>query len=31
MQSAIAHGEGQEDYAAVIKAIERMSGLDANA
>ncbi len=31
MQSAIAHGEGQEDYAAVIKAIERMSGLDASA
>jgi 3-hydroxyisobutyrate dehydrogenase len=28
MQSAIAHGEGEQDYAAVIKVIERMGGLE---
>lgn len=28
MRSALAHGEGEKDYAVVIKAIERMSGLD---
>ena len=30
MQSALAHGEGEKDYAAVIKVLERMSGLDFN-
>jgi len=30
MQSALAHGEGEKDYAAVIKVLERMSGLDSS-
>jgi 3-hydroxyisobutyrate dehydrogenase-like beta-hydroxyacid dehydrogenase len=28
MQSALAHGEGEKDYAVVIKVLERMSGLE---
>lgn len=29
LQAAAAHGDGEEDYAAVIKVIERMAGVDA--